>query len=167
MLVTCSSKCFHMNKIMRNNIVRPYDPPKINPDRLVIDTTTLQTVGKYVIKVTSYLIFNVMRALICLLLLKYITQSGTTKIKEMFLVLNLQTCNIDAVTHKSKGPRLSLCTQVPCLAVKKWNRSIITESNIFYKCIIPIIRKEYAWLLLTTTLVKNGKKCHFSVHNSL
>ena len=44
----------------------------------------------------------------------------------------------------SKGPRSSLCTQVPCLAVKKWNRSIITESNIFYKCIIPIIRKEYA-----------------------
>ena len=30
-----------------------------------------------------------------------------------------------------KGPRSSLCTQVPCLAVKKWNRNIITESNIF------------------------------------
>ena len=27
---------------------------------------------------------------------------------------------------------------------EKWNRSIITESNIFYECIIPIIRKEYA-----------------------
>ena len=60
-----------------------------------------------------------------------------------------------------EGPRSSLCTQVPCLAVKKWNRSIITESNIFYKCIIPIIRKEYAWLLLTTTLGKNGKKRSF------
>ena len=36
-----------------------------------------------------------------------------------------------------KGPRSSLCTQVPYLAVKKWNRSIITESNIFCKCIIP------------------------------
>ena len=30
-----------------------------------------------------------------------------------------------------KGPRSSLCTQVPYLAVKKWNRSIITESYIF------------------------------------
>ena len=47
-------------------------------------------------------------------------------------------------TVDKKGPRSSLCTQVPCLAVKKWNRSIITESNIFHKCIIPIIRKEYA-----------------------
>ena len=45
-----------------------------------------------------------------------------------------------------KGPRSFLCTQVPCLAVKKWNRSIITESNIFCKYIIPIIRKEYALL---------------------
>ena len=61
-----------------------------------------------------------------------------------------------------EGPRSSLCTQVPCLAMKKCNRSIITESNIFCKCIIPIIRKEYALLLLTTTLMKNGKKkSHF------
>ena len=28
-----------------------------------------------------------------------------------------------------KGPRSTLCTQVPCLAVKKWNRSIITEEK--------------------------------------
>ena len=60
--------------------------------------------------------------------------------------------------QQEKGPRSSLCTQVPCLEVKKWNRSIITESNIFCKCIIPIIRKEYALLLLTTALMKNGKK---------
>ena len=33
--------------------------------------------------------------------------------------------------RRYKGPRSSLCTKVPCLAVKKWNRSIITESNIF------------------------------------
>ena len=43
-----------------------------------------------------------------------------------------------------EGPRSSLCTQVTYLAVKKWNRSIITGRDIFYKCIIPIIRKEYA-----------------------
>ena len=42
---------------------------------------------------------------------------------------------------RDKGPRSSLCTQVPYLAVQKWNRSIINESNIFCKCIIPIIRK--------------------------
>ena len=60
--------------------------------------------------------------------------------------------------YLDEGPRLSLCTQVPCLAVKKLNRSIITESYIFCKCIIPIIRKEYTFLLLTTTLMKNGKK---------
>ena len=65
---------------------------------------------------------------------------------------------LNFASFKSKGPRSSLCTQVPCLAVKKWNQSIITESNIFCKCIIPIIRKEYALLLLTTTLMKNGKK---------
>ena len=57
-----------------------------------------------------------------------------------------------------KRPRSSLCTQVPCLAVKKWTRSIIIERNIFCKCIIPIIRKEYALLLLTTILMKNGEK---------
>ena len=57
-----------------------------------------------------------------------------------------------------KGPRSFLCTQVPFVVVKKWNRSIITESNIFCKCILAIIRKEYALLLLTTTLMKNGKK---------
>ena len=60
-----------------------------------------------------------------------------------------------------KGPRSYLCTQVPYSAVKNWNRSIITESNIFCKCIIPFIRKEYALLLLTTTLMKNGKKMSY------
>ena len=30
-----------------------------------------------------------------------------------------------------QGPRFYLCTQVPFVAVKKWNRSILTESNIF------------------------------------
>ena len=44
---------------------------------------------------------------------------------------------------------------------KKWNCSIITESNIFCKSIITIIRKEYALLLLTTTLLKNGKKMSY------
>ena len=62
------------------------------------------------------------------------------------------------IREKGKGPRPYLCTQVPCLAVIKWNRSIITESNIFCKSIIPIIRKEYALLLLTTTLTKIGRK---------
>ena len=42
--------------------------------------------------------------------------------------------------------------------MKKWNRSFTTESNIFCKCIIPIIRKEYALLLLTTALMKNGEE---------
>ena len=32
----------------------------------------------------------------------------------------------------SKGPRFYLCTKVPCLAVKKWNRSILIESNGFF-----------------------------------
>ena len=32
-----------------------------------------------------------------------------------------------------KGLRFYLCTEVPYLAVKKkWNRSIVTESNIFF-----------------------------------
>ena len=37
----------------------------------------------------------------------------------------------NALEEKLKGPRSYLCTQVPCIAVKKWNRSIITECNIF------------------------------------
>ena len=32
---------------------------------------------------------------------------------------------------KNKGPRSYLCTEVPYLAAKKWNRSIINESNSF------------------------------------
>ena len=70
-------------------------------------------------------------------------------------------------TQLGKGPWSYLCTQVHCLAVKKWNRSILTESNIFCKCITLIIRREYALLLLTTTLMKNGKKESYFVHNSL
>ena len=31
-----------------------------------------------------------------------------------------------------KGPRFYLCTQVPYVAVKNWNRSILTGSNIFF-----------------------------------
>ena len=65
------------------------------------------------------------------------------------------------------GPRSSLCTKVPYLAVKKWNRSIITESNIFCKCIIPIIRKEYTLLFWRLLWWKIIRKCHISVHNSL
>ena len=34
------------------------------------------------------------------------------------------------------------------------SENILTESNIFCKYIIPIIRKVYAMLLLTTTLMK-------------
>ena len=41
-----------------------------------------------------------------------------------------------------KGPRSSLCTQVPCLAVKKWNRSIITESNIFINASYQLSEKN-------------------------
>ena len=40
-----------------------------------------------------------------------------------------------------KGPQFYLCTQVSYVAVKKWNRSILTEINTFCKYIIPIIRK--------------------------
>ena len=32
-----------------------------------------------------------------------------------------------------KGPRLYLCTQVPCLAVEKWNCSILTERYTFVR----------------------------------
>ena len=60
----------------------------------------------------------------------------------------------------SKGPRSYLCTQVPCLAVKKWKRSILTESNIFCKSIIPIIRNEYALFFWWLVWWKMGRKCH-------
>ena len=32
--------------------------------------------------------------------------------------------------------------QVPCLAVIKWNRNILTESSMFCKYITPIIRRR-------------------------
>ena len=41
-----------------------------------------------------------------------------------------------------KGPRSSLCTQVPCLEVKKWNRSILTESNIFVNALYQLSEKN-------------------------
>ena len=104
------------------------------------------------ILLTSIKFYNVCNSCIFIVIL-----SDTYKIKSGTIIRKRDFCG--SLTYK--GPRSSLCTQVPCLAVKKWNRSIITESNIFYKCIIPIIKKEYAWLLLTTTLVKNGKKRSF------
>ena len=63
--------------------------------------------------------------------------------------------SLQAITIEE--PLSYLCIQVPCIAGKKLNRSILTESIIFCKCIIPI-RKEYALLLLTTTLMKSVKK---------
>ena len=44
--------------------------------------------------------------------------------------------------RRYKGPRSSLGTQVPCLAVKKWNRSIITESNIFINASYQLSEKN-------------------------
>ena len=75
-------------------------------------------------------------------------------------VLSMHNTLVSFDTRKNlqKGPRFYLCTQVPFVAVNKWNRSILTESNIFCKYIISIIRKEYALLLLPTTLMKNGNK---------
>ena len=46
----------------------------------------------------------------------------------------------------------------PQVAVKKWNRSILSESNFFCKYIISIIRKVYALILLTISSKKNGNK---------
>ena len=62
------------------------------------------------------------------------------------------------IREKGKGPRPYLCTQVPCLAVIKWNRSIITESNIFCKSIIPIIRKEYAFTFVDDYFDENWEE---------
>ena len=44
--------------------------------------------------------------------------------------------------HNMRRSRSDLCSQVPYLAVKKSNRSILTESNIFCKYIIPIISEK-------------------------
>ena len=68
---------------------------------------------------------------------------------------------------RRKGPRFYLCTLGLYLTEKKWNRSALTESYIFFcKYIIPIIRKEYALFLNSTTLMKNGNKksCFCIIH---
>ena len=70
-------------------------------------------------------------------------------------------------TQLRKGPRSYLCTQVHCLAVKKWNRSILTESNIFVNASHELSEKNtpyFCWRLLWW---KWGRKSHIFVHNSL
>ena len=61
----------------------------------------------------------------------------------------------------SKGPRSYSCTQVPCLAVKKWNRIILTEiDNFFVNASYQLSEKNtpyFCWRLLWW---KMGQKGH-------
>ena len=55
----------------------------------------------------------------------------------------------------------------PYLAVKKWNRRIITESNIFANASYQLSEKNTPCFFDDYFDEKRGRKCHIFVDNSL
>ena len=78
------------------------------------------------------------------------------------------TVALNITLHKSaKKPRFHLCTQKPCLAVKKWNRSFLLKEIFFVNTLYQFSEKSTPYFCWRQLCRKMGIKCHIFVHNSL